>query len=61
MVKICVSPQGNVSDAKIIKSMDPAVDTLLVEKIKTWKYKPVSIDGHFVTFCYNLRYEHVPR
>ncbi len=61
MVKICVSPQGNVSDAKIIKSMDPAVDRLLVEKIKTWKYKPVSIDGHFVTFCYNLRYEHVPR
>ena len=61
MVKICVSTQGNVSDVKVIKGMDPAVDGLLVDKIKTWKYKPVTIDGKFVTFCYNLRYEHVPR
>jgi protein TonB len=61
MVKICVSTQGNVADAKIIKSMDPAVDALLVDKIKTWKYKPFSIDGRPTPFCYNLRYEHVPQ
>lgn len=61
MVKICVSPQGGVSDVKVIKGMDPAVDPLLVDKIRTWKYKPVMLDGRAISFCYNLRYEHVPR
>jgi protein TonB len=61
MLKICVSKEGNVADVKVIKGMDPAVDGLLVDKIRTWKYKPANIDGHNVSFCYNLRYEHVPR
>jgi periplasmic protein TonB len=58
MIKICVSKEGTVSDVKIIKGMDPSVDPLLRDKIKTWRYKPVSIDGRPITFCYNLRYEH---
>jgi len=60
MLKICVSKEGNVSDVKLIKGMDPMVDGLLVDKIKTWKYKPANIDGHNVSFCYMLRYDHVP-
>jgi periplasmic protein TonB len=59
MLKVCVSEQGDVSDVKIIKSMDVAADSLLQAKVKTWKYKPVNVDGHAVRFCYNFRYEHV--
>jgi hypothetical protein len=58
MLKVCVSREGNVSDVKIIKGMDPAVDPLLQAKIQTWRYKPISVDGRPITFCYNLRYEH---
>jgi periplasmic protein TonB len=61
MLKVCVSEEGSVQDVKIIKSMDAAADSLLQAKIMTWKYKPVSIDGHAVRFCYNFRYEHVPQ
>jgi protein TonB len=61
MLKVCVSEVGDVSDVKIIKSMDATADSLLQAKIKTWRYKPVSIDGHAVRFCYNFRYEHVPQ
>jgi protein TonB len=61
MLKVCVSEEGNVSDVKVIKSMDATADPLLQAKIKTWRYKPVSIDGHAVRFCYNFRYEHVPQ
>jgi periplasmic protein TonB len=61
MLKVCVSEEGNVSDVKIVKSMDATADSLLQAKIMTWRYKPVSIDGHAVRFCYNFRYEHVPQ
>jgi periplasmic protein TonB len=61
MLKVCVSEEGNVFDVKVIKSMDVTADSLLQAKIKTWRYKPVSIDGHAVRFCYNFRYEHVPQ
>ena len=61
MLKVCVSEAGDVSDVKIIKSMDAAADSLLQAKIKTWRYKPINIDGHAVRFCYNFRYEHLPQ
>ncbi|HMI87752.1 MAG TPA: hypothetical protein VK550_26880 [Polyangiaceae bacterium] len=61
MLKVCVSEQGDVSDVKVIKSMDVTADSLLQAKIKTWKYKPINIDGHAVRFCYNFRYEHLPQ
>ncbi|MGC4094170.1 MAG: energy transducer TonB [Polyangiaceae bacterium] len=58
MVKICVSKTGSVTSATIVKSMDPMVDPLLVSKIRTWKYKPMTIEGQAATFCYNLRYNY---
>jgi protein TonB len=58
MLKVCVSREGNVSDVRLIKGMDPAVDPLLLAKVQTWRYKPMSIDGRAITFCYNVRYEH---
>ena len=58
LIKICVSKEGNVSSAKIVKSMDPAIDPLLTAKILTWRYRPITIDGNAVPFCYSLRYDH---
>lgn len=58
VVKICVNRQGAVNDVKITKSMDPSVDQAMKQKIMTWKYKPFTVDGRPVPFCYSLRYEH---
>jgi len=30
----------------------------LVAKAQTWKYRPITIDGNAVPFCYSLRYDH---
>ncbi|HZY07318.1 MAG TPA: hypothetical protein VFE69_06215, partial [Ilumatobacteraceae bacterium] len=58
LIKICVSKEGGVTSAKIVKSMDPAIDPLLTAKILTWQYRPITIDGNAVPFCYSLRYDH---
>jgi protein TonB len=56
LYKICVSEQGTVKDVKMVKSADPLVDNDWMNKIKTmWKYKPYSINGRSVPFCYTLR------
>jgi protein TonB len=58
MVKICVSPDGTVKDTKLIKSADPTLDPEIMGKIQsTWRYKPYTVDGRPVPFCYVLRYE----
>jgi periplasmic protein TonB len=58
LIKICVSREGDVASVKIVKSMDPAIDPLLTAKAMTWKYRPITIDGNAVPFCYSLRYDH---
>src|SRR6185295_6350174 len=58
LIKICVSKEGDVVDVKLVKGMDPSVDPLLKEKAMSWKYRPYTIDGRPVPFCYSLRYDH---
>src|SRR5215471_1235726 len=58
LIKICVSKEGDVTDVKLVKGMDPSVDPLLREKAMSWKYRPYTIDGRSVPFCYSLRYDH---
>ena len=58
MVKICVNADGSVKDVKLIKSADPTLDPEIMGKIQsTWRYKPYTVDGRPVPFCYALRYE----
>jgi protein TonB len=58
MLQICVGVNGSVSNVSIIKGMDPKVDGLLAAKVRTWRYRPMSVDGKPVPFCYRLRYNH---
>ena len=58
MLQICVNPAGGVTNVSIIKGMDPKVDPLLASKVRSWRYKPMTVDGQPVPFCYRLRYEH---
>jgi hypothetical protein len=56
LFKICVTEDGAVKDVKCIKSADPLVDADWAALIKNqWKYKPYSINGRPVPFCYTLR------
>lgn len=56
LVKICVGVDGNVKSATLVKKADPLIDDQIVEKVSTFRYKPYSLDGRPVPFCYVLRY-----
>jgi hypothetical protein len=55
--KICVSSEGGVTDARPIKSASPSVDRLWVAKIRTWRYRPLTVNGRPVPYCYPMRLE----
>jgi TonB family protein len=57
LVKICVGVDGNVSQVKILKSADPALDPTIVAVLRTWRYQPYTLDGRPVPFCTTVRYE----
>lgn len=58
MLQICIAVNGNVASVSIVKSMDPKVDGLLQSKARTWRHKPMNIDGKPIPYCYRLRYNH---
>ena len=55
MFKICVTAPGTVQDVKVIKTADPLADNDWMAKMRTWPYKPYSVNGRPVPFCYPVR------
>jgi protein TonB len=54
---ICVSAQGSVTSVKILEPADPAIDPQIPSVIGRWRYRPYTVDGHPLPFCYQVRYE----
>lgn len=52
LVKICVSKGGDVSDVTVVKPSDPLFDKACTDKMRTWKFRPMSVGGNPVPFCY---------
>jgi periplasmic protein TonB len=57
MLKVCVKTDGHVDEVKILKGADPTLDPNIIAAIRTWRFKPYSVDGRPVPFCTNYRYE----
>src|SRR3954451_19361740 len=57
VVRICVSAQGSVSEVKLLRGADPAIDPQIPAVLGRWRYRPYTIDGHPVPFCYTIRYD----
>jgi len=57
VVRICVSAQGTVSEVKLLRGADPAIDPQIPAVLGRWRYRPYTIDGHPVPFCYTIRYD----
>jgi periplasmic protein TonB len=55
MFKVCVTASGTVQEVKVIKSADALADNDWMAKIRSWRYKPYTINGRSVPFCYPLR------
>jgi len=57
VVRICVSAQGAVSEVKLLRGADPAIDSQIPTVLGRWRYRPYMIDGKPVPFCFPLRYD----
>jgi periplasmic protein TonB len=57
LVKVCAAGDGQVRDVKIVRPADPTLDPLIVATLRTWRYRPYTINGRPVPFCTNVRYE----
>jgi periplasmic protein TonB len=57
LFKICVTAKGDVDKVTMLRPADPLVNDMWMAKIKTWKYKPYSVNGRAVPFCHPARIE----
>ena len=57
IVRVCVSAQGDVTDVKVLRGADPAIDPQIPVVLRRWRYRPYQVDGRAEAFCYNFRYE----
>ena len=49
MLRITVGTDGKVTDAKVMKSLEPSLDESALKTVRTWKFDPGTVDGKAVT------------
>ena len=59
LAKICVSDAGVVERVLILKASEPALATSVVNAVKEWRYRPLTIHGGGAAFrfCYVANFE----
>lgn len=55
MVEVCVSDHGQVSDAVIAEGGMRAIDNTLRTAIRSWRYRPLLVNGAPTPFCHFMR------
>jgi TonB family protein len=49
-VRVIIDEQGNVEEARVVESVHPVYDALLLSASRTWKYEPATLDGKPVRY-----------
>ena len=58
IVKVCVGTSGAVESVTVLKRAHPVIDQNLITTLKqTWRYKPWTVNGAAVPFCYSPNFE----
>lgn len=58
LAKICVSKAGMVDSVLIFAGNEPALATNVVNAVKGWRYRPLTVNGGAaVPFCYLAKFE----
>ena len=55
--KICVSTTGGVDSVTITRRSDTELDASVSNTLKTWRYRPMTLNNTAVAFCYPVRFE----
>jgi TonB family protein len=54
IVQAIIDKEGNVTNVKVLKGLPMGLEEAAVEAIKSWKFKPATLNGKPVTVYYNL-------
>jgi hypothetical protein len=59
VLDVCVSGEGQVSDVTLVRPASRTLDPVVLEAVRTWRYKPRLVDGHAQAFCHvvAIKYE----
>jgi hypothetical protein len=57
LFRICVGADGGVTNVKVLKTAGPTVDGDWTRVIRTWRYRPYTLDGQPTPFCHTMRLE----
>jgi hypothetical protein len=59
VLDVCVSGDGLVSDVALVKPASQIFDPVVLEAVRTWRYKPRLVDGQAQAFCHvvAIKYE----
>jgi TonB family protein len=58
VVELCVSEQGDVSDAVLKSSASARLDPVVLAAVMTWRYQPLVVDGAPRPFCHEITIEY---
>jgi TonB family protein len=45
VVEVTIDTQGNVTNTRVLQSLQQGIDEKIVETLKGWRFKPASVDG----------------
>jgi TonB family protein len=54
ILETLIDEQGNVTDIKVLQGLPKGLDQAAVEAVKTWKFKPATLEGRPVAVYYTL-------
>jgi TonB family protein len=55
--KICINVNGDVSQVNMLKSSGfPSYDSKISREMKSWKYRPYSVDGQAKPVCTSVTF-----
>jgi len=59
VLDVCVSGDGQVSDVALVKPASRIFDPVVLDAVRTWRYKPRLVDGEARAFCHvvAIKYE----
>jgi len=56
-LRVCVSAQGQVVEARVIESVHAALDAQVVSAVLGWRFRPFRLEGVAAPFCYHPRWD----
>jgi TonB family protein len=60
VLDVCVSGEGQVSDVALVRPASPSFDPVLLEAVRTWRYKPRLVGGSARAFCHVVAIKYEP-